>query len=523
MLASVGLAVSTFLVASEKRKAEHNARNAEQNRRDAQQAVDRLGSQFAERLADIPGAAPVRRAMLHETLAYYQRFAEQAQDDPTLQSDLALTYSKIGTLTDEIGSTSEAIRAHQQAITLWQRLAAAEPNTLEHQRRLASSKNNLALALRRAGRMAEARQANLEAIDLQTELVRRSFDESLLGELAVSHGNLGLLLCETGKGGEAERCFREAIRLQEQLVRAAPADAQRRLNLAVTYNNLSSLFVDSDVEQARDCYESALGQLRQAVALEPGQADIVRKLASTQNNLASLQSRQGAYQEAANSYEEAIRSQRILVDSAPNHNGHRRDLAVTLNNFGLAQSRLQKSGQAEQAFRESLAIHQALVAFNADDVALRSSSGGVHNNLGIVLEEQQQLTGAAAAYRDAIAEQQFAHSRASTVARYRLFLSKHYFNLGRVLRRLNEPEQAIDVALQRRALWTTDPQRLFSVAEELAQLASLLPDTERVAALVTETLEQAIAAGGQPPTDFGKREAFDNLKTDQRLAKLLGG
>ena len=39
-------------------------------------------AQFAESLADVPGAAHIRRQALRNTLEYYQRFVAQAAQDP---------------------------------------------------------------------------------------------------------------------------------------------------------------------------------------------------------------------------------------------------------------------------------------------------------------------------------------------------------------------------------------------------------------------------------------------------------
>ena len=156
LCAVLGFALSTFLIAREKLNAEQNFERAARHLRRARGAVDRFGAQLAERLAAVPGAGEVRRELLQETLGYYRDFVEEAADDPTLQDDLALTYSKIGTLTDEIGSTDEAIQIHEKAIDLFRQLVQARPNEAEYQRRLAMCHNNIALTLRRAGRIAEA-------------------------------------------------------------------------------------------------------------------------------------------------------------------------------------------------------------------------------------------------------------------------------------------------------------------------------------------------------------------------------
>ncbi|HRX78879.1 MAG TPA: protein kinase, partial [Pirellulaceae bacterium] len=382
LLACIGFAVSTLLIAREKLNTDRNFERAEKNFRDAQQAVDRFGAQFAERLATVPGAGSVRREMLRDTLAYYQSFVEQAADDPTLQADLALTYSKIGTLTNEIGSTEEAIAAHEKASSLFEKLAAREPGNLEHQRHLALCHNNLAMTLGRAGRVDDARETYRTAIALQGTLAGRTQSDQSLSDLAISHTNLGLLLSETGDNQGADRSFQEAIRLQEELVAKSPDDAERHRNLAVTFNNLSAIYLASNHDKAQACYESALAHQKLAVASQPSNTDFASDLAATYNNLGSLQSQREDFSAAANSYDQAIQLHQKLLQADPSHKPYRHDLAISFNNYGLMKSRLQDPSAAEQAFQRSIAIQEALVALHPDDMALRSSFGGVYNNLG---------------------------------------------------------------------------------------------------------------------------------------------
>ena len=517
VLTCVGLALSTLFIAREKVNAERNYQQAEQSRREAQEAVD-LSARFAERLAGVTGAAKVRHEMLTETLAYYQRFAAQATEDPALRADLALTYSKIAKLTNEMGSPDDAIANHRKALRLYEDFLGREPHELEHQFNLAVCQNNLGLTLRRAGQIKEAFAAYRRAIDLQTELVERSPNQEYISELAVSYVNIGLLASETALDGDAKRYLRKAIQLQEQVVGMVPGNSRLHHQLAVAYNNLSSV----DVAAKNQHTMTALAHLKKAVAAEPRNTDFASDLASTYNNLGASLSNCKLYSDAAASYQEAIELQRALVDADPSHCGRQQELAITLNNYGLIESCLSRPIQAESAFRQSLDIQRSLAERNPSDVALRSSLGGVYNNLGIVLEGRQQFKAALAAYGEAIAQQRTAYRRAPAVARHRIFLSKHYFNVGRVYRQLGQPDRAVQIALQRCELWQDQPDRLFSVAEELALAIDLLPELEPTASLVFETFEQAVAAGGRLSDEVADREAFAGLRDDERFVRLLG-
>jgi serine/threonine protein kinase/Flp pilus assembly protein TadD len=528
LLATAGLAVTTILINREKTKAQADFARAERHFRQAADAVDALGARFAERLAEVPGAEQARRELLDETLKYYRRFVEQAGDDPALRADLAMTYGKIGTLNDQMGLTAEAIAAHSSAIALLEVLVAEQPQTAEHVRRLAVCRNNLALALGHSGRSDEARQAFEQAIAAQKKLVAGQPESAAYrAELALSHNNLGSLERDAGEVDAARSSFREAIRLAEQVRARAPHDVEALRSLAAACNNLAALAVGSDPGNAVGLYRRAADCRRLVVESRPGELTVRRELATTLNNLGAALAKSGQIEPAAAAYGEAIDLQKGLLRIAPLERTYRRDLAVSYNNLGLAHAGAKHSELAERCFRNALGFQEQLASERPQDLELQSAAGGMHNNLGIVLEGLGRFDAAAQSYARAVEFQQTAQRAAPTVERYRTFLSKHYYNYGRALRHLGRLDEAVQAALERKKLWPGNPQRLFSVAEELA-LASKLDaeashdgEAERSADLAVTTLREAVAAGLQVPDDLDRREAFIALRARPGFVELL--
>ncbi len=122
LLALVGFAVSTVLIAGEqvKTKAAYEAEarqraNAERSFRQARQVVDFFTELCEEHLADKPEMQGLRRRMLDAALEYYQDFIDQQSDDPSLRAELAASHLRVATILDEIGSRSEALAALERA------------------------------------------------------------------------------------------------------------------------------------------------------------------------------------------------------------------------------------------------------------------------------------------------------------------------------------------------------------------------------------------------------------------------
>lgn len=528
-LSLAGLLVAMGLIAREKSRAEHNFERAQSSLRDAHEAVDTFGSRLADKLADVPGATLLRQQLLQETLSYYQRFAAQAEHDPALRSELAETYNKIAPLTEELGSIDDAIAAHQAARRLFAQLAADQPREPKHSRRLAQCDNYLGLVLAKAGKTEQAQSAYDAAIELQQALSAKFPDDSTYADdLALSHNNLGLLLGETARPGKAKEEFLAAIALRERRLVAQPDDPEANRNLAGSFNNLASLYMDETPAEAEWCYKRALKCRQSAVAARPDEMQYQSELALAHNNLGALQSRLNRLGEAARSYDEAIRIQTELVRRGPSQKSFRRDLAVSYNNRGLVQTRSSEPKGAEESFQRALDLHLALVAEHPDDIALQSSLGSVYNNLGSVLEDSRRLPEAATAYEQAVEHQELACRLSPEIARYTSFLSRHYFNYGRVLRGLGRPGDAANVALRRRKLWERSPDKLLSVAEELALASGQLSQSpggdissEQCAEWAVDTLEQAVAAGLQLPVNLEDNIPFAVLRENSRFAAMM--
>lgn len=424
-------------------EAQRNWQRAETNFRQAKQVVDQFGARLAERLAGIPAAEPIRRELLDETLRYYQGFIQQAADNPALQQDLAVTYSKIGGITEHLGKSDEALLAYQQATAILERLSEQNPASCETRALLALCRSNLGMLLARTGKVEEGLRQVVQAQAVQEQLVATfPADGSYAAALALTKTNLGLLQSQVGDEAQAEQSYLAAVQTQRRLLRGRTADARLRRNLASSLNNLSMLYSHTKLSAAVEYAEEALGIRERLVESNPDNVEVLNELALALNNLGALYSRQDQDQRAAESYAEAIRLQSRLVEVAPETVGYRGDLAVSYNNLGLLQSRQARYPQSLDAFRQALALQQKLVERFPKDPDFTSSLAGVYNNLGMVLRKQGQDAEAVQAFQLAVQYQETACRRSPAVTRYRELLSKHRTNLEDAQRNLGGGDEA---------------------------------------------------------------------------------
>ncbi len=535
-LAMLGVVASLVMIAAERaekdqayraatashERAERNYEQAQTKFRQAREVLDRFGARVNQLLAsELPGAEGVRQELLAEMLPYYRAFASESADDPALQADLALAFSKIGDLSDELGQQEEAERAYQDALTTLERLARSSRQQPEHLRSLALCCNNLGQVLQKRGAMDAAREQLQRALAIQQALVDRSpLATDYRADLATTESNLGLLSSQSGDRQESAKRYRAAIAIQESLRKSDPQDAANLNNLAASYNNLSALFMASRPEIARQWVEKALSLQTTLVRNHPTRRRYQSDLALSYNNLGAIHTRMNQPLDAQRCFQDAIAIHQRLVAAAPLVPAYQRDLSVSYNNLGMAQHSASAIAQAEASFGKALGIQQELVDAHPHDVNLLSGLGGIHNNLGLVYKNSGRLSEACASLASAIAAQEVAHQRASDVTSFRESLNKHYYNYAETLRMLDRPDDAAEVVLKRRNLWAGDADRLVRVAEELAATCKLMPAGSLRQKYLDETrgtLEAAMAAGLDRLPDI-KTSPFDALLGDLNFA-----
>ncbi len=538
IVAAAVLAASTLMIAAahEQTKAaldqsEASLARAESHYRQAREVVDRFGARLAERLAQVPGAEAVRAELLRDTLEYYQAFAAQATEDPELQVDLAYTRFKSGKIQEQIGDRHQALVEYGEALAAFEQLAGKGERGRDYHAEMALCYNDMGLLHGAAGEIAEARTALQAALKLQEQLLHKATEDTrILNDKALTLANLGMIEHRAGNPTRAEEYFLAATAIQEQLAGLHPEELEYQSALAVTFNNLSFTYAATDAPRAEEACRKALGIQAALAEAQPDSIEYLSDLGLSYNNLGTFLGHSGRDAEAIEAYHQAVEIRRRLLRKAPSLVQFRSDLAVSCSNLGRACSEMGNHQQAREPLGEAIALFGQLVADYPEELNHRSCLGGAQNNLAMAFRQLGDLDEAESNFRQAVEHQQFAFDRAPGVARFRQFLSNHYRNLGDLLRQQGRVDEAIEIALARKQLWPGDPERLFSVAVELAEAASAetggegseiepAPCARHDAVLAT--LYEAVEAGFSDSNRMLEEPAFVPFRGHPQFAALL--
>ena len=450
LVAVIGQSINSLLLVRKNREIANALVAVRDSLHDRGAVLDRFSTQLVDQLAAIPGAEGVRYQALEDSLALYQRFEEQAAGEPALATDLALAYSKMGTLSEKLGKSSVALAKHLAARDLWETLVASEPSNAEYSLNLAMCHNNVGLLLAdlsRGGEALESLQSAQRVLQKMTEDEQES--EAAQTALATTYSNFGLVMRHRGDHTAAAEKFRNAIALQEWLVTQSPDSEEALRGLAANYNNLASLSDTSTPETAVKVYRQAIEIQRRLANKWPANRIYQGDLARTYNNVGFLLVRQQDLHTGELSYRKAVEIQENLLKASPLAASYRRDLAISYNNLGMVQSQDDRLADAEASFRRALELQQSLLNVQTDDAKTLSDMGGIYNNLGLLFDRQNRLVDAEAAFQKAISLQRKAFDAAPDVARYRELLQNHYANYVRSLRS-HEKRREADKLIQER-------------------------------------------------------------------------
>jgi tetratricopeptide (TPR) repeat protein len=415
-------------------RAEDNANRAEEQRRQADtnfrfalQAVDDYCTKVAqdERLKE-KDLEPLRKELLQTAVLFYQEFVREHAADPAVRAELGSAYTRLASLTADIGEPAKAIGFYQQALAVWEELAGANPAEPSYQDRQASCHYCLALLYRDTRRPQDAEKSHLRALDIQETLVAHNPTVAdYQSARARSHDSLGNLYRRAGRLDEAERACTKARDILQELNGTHPGVSEYQLNLSVAQNNLGILYLRTHRPgQAEKAYQASIRILKAMPPRESATARYQDILAGTYANLGNLYYEGAQMDRAVEAFNKVAEIAGRLVNSHPAITKYQSDLAAAHNGLGNAYLDAGRMPEAEAAYRKACEIRKSLAQKNPLIAEYTIRLGGSYGNLGSLALRNHRFQEGLDWYTLAIEavkpEQQYASARR--------FLHNTYFN-----------------------------------------------------------------------------------------------
>jgi serine/threonine protein kinase/Flp pilus assembly protein TadD len=325
-----------------------------------------------------------------QALNIYEQLAAEFPSQPKFRYDLAGTYYVRGHVLSDTGGLPKAKQDYDQALNICKQLALDFPSEPRYRQHLARSHNIRGILLDRTGRPKEADQDYDQAASIFKQLAddfpsRPEFRV----ELAQSQLNRGRLLSNTGRPEEAEKAYDQALSIDKKLLADLPSRPEIRQDLAGAYIGRGTLLRHRGrLQDSEKDFDQAVSILKQLAAAFPSQPDFRVNLALSYNNRGILLRDTGRLKEAEQDYDRAIGIERELAADFPTRPEFRQELARYHNNRGSVLRDTGRLKEAEQDYDRALTIQKQLTADFPNQPDLHNSLAGACVNQAFLQEQR---------------------------------------------------------------------------------------------------------------------------------------
>ncbi|MBM4059623.1 MAG: serine/threonine protein kinase [Planctomycetes bacterium] len=574
LLLLLGVGLPTLLWRTEaqaSRRIEQQRNRAQANERLALQAVNRfLRDMGGDDLQFVPRMQEKGRALLEDSLAFYEQLLRAGADDALLrldhgaalrdlawvqmqfgQAEAALANSlraierllpalqdpaqraaalslcgyarcEQGTMRRSLGHWAEAEAAFRMALDDFAALAALGTHGRSARAGEADVQQRLASLLRELGRIEEAVPGYQRAHELLSALVPElPEDEHLPLRLAQVHHSLALVRLGNGDRAAAEAHGKAELDLLERL-RQRPG---RFGGVDLQYGNALVLLAGfhddrGDLDTARQHFATAVAAIEQALADFPGAVGLSQGLGKALAAQGEFLWRANQRDAAWTAFERATGLLAPLPDPAGAEEAPSFDRVRLLRRMATARREAGNGEAAETLLRQAVAEAAGASAVHRQVVAYRIELARCRNDLGILLSRRAQLEEAEREHEAALALKQELVQQFPARPAYRQSLAASWNNLARMRQQRGDPDgarQAYEQAVaEKDAVLRVDPavaESHHSLASSLHNLAGLWLEQKQPAA-AQPLLQRAAACARDAvrlnPSDRGFRRQLVN-------------
>jgi serine/threonine protein kinase len=456
-----------------------------------------------------PALSPETAALLEKLLAFYDRLAEQGNNDSKVRQQAAKANRRVGDIRLHLGQTEQAVEAYQRAAFLSRELARQHPEEVKLQVELAGVYNAMGQAYLKIMQPAKAKEGHLTAIQILTspslagappvkinyELARTYYHLSKIppefrpppgpknpggpgpmpGGKPPGPKNQGGPPPWPGGNPEARKYLDKAIELLKDLVKEHPAIPAYRHLLGLCYREKSTSLWErarpidwKDRKEAKNQWEQLAKQfwedrkeaknlLEQLVKQFPNVPEYRHDLSDT----LALMDMRGPFSPFATSpnlekdYQEALQLSRELVTEHPNVPDYQVSKAQIHFRLGFLHRVNKQLDTAEKDLRQALTLQNALVQRFPKVLFHQFAKSIFQDTLIDVLMDQKKWTESRSLLESSIQRLEMLIGKDEKMRSLTFPLANYYFKLARALRGLEMPELAAQAEQRARELRAT--------------------------------------------------------------------
>jgi len=387
-----------------------HAKRADASFHDSVAAVDRMLTRVARaKLQNVPETTPLRRDLLDDATAFFERFLAQRPDDLELRFRAAVSYYRVASLHEQLGDHDAALHANARSLELTDAALRERPDDPDLLRQATQAH------LQRGSELAEAGENHEAALETARSFAERRLaiarDSEALSAAGTVLDALALSSYRARRLDDAERYANASAELCKELVERF-GEAHRG-QASTPHSLLAGVMAErGDDAGSAEQLRLTIAARRSHLARFPDAAPARSKLAEALRNHAILLHRLRQEAEAEACAAEAVELRAGLAQQNPRVPGYHASHADALvhrarirHENGAPVDALAFTAEALAATQRALALdpdsrHAATVAFDARRVRHRAASRlALHDEVAENATALAALTPSPAAWR----------------------------------------------------------------------------------------------------------------------------
>ena len=414
--------------------------------RDARQAVDDFFSTVANsaELTSTPGTHKLRRSLVERAGKYYERFLNDAGNDPELRETRARVLLQLALVSEQLAPGAETLALFERAAKAIEPLLREQPRQQDLRVLMAKAYRNwgeLLLELNDAQTGLATHQKALTILEALHQ--ERPDDDELTHELADLYDARGILLQKNGLPRDAVGPHQFANVLKEKLLAKNPKSAELRRSLSINLNGIG-LLNDAlqdpvgalkQLERARDLLES--------LGAEDVEAHDSFMLATVLGNLATRYRKAGEGLKARTALERSLVLLEQLVRENPLQADYEYRLASHYESTGALLGAERKLPEQLQTYGKAVAVFEKLLRANSNNAEYANGAAQVYISLGLAHRNAERFEPADVALRRAADLFERLTAKPGAEPAFSVSLGGVYLRLASLGIRQQQPEAAL--------------------------------------------------------------------------------
>jgi serine/threonine protein kinase/tetratricopeptide (TPR) repeat protein len=343
----VGIAATgweAYVARGERARAEAAGAKAEHRFNQVRKLAHSVLFDYNEAIQDLPGSVPVRERLVKDALEYLDSLAGEANDDPSLQRELATAYEKVGdvqgrTLRANMGDTSSARDSYSKALRIRETLVAANPK-----------------------------------------------DSSLRSDLADSYREFGRLLWTASDTAGGLENARKDVALREALTTENPANMQARFSLGVSHADVGEILLEQGATTgATESLQRALSVFEALLVLDPANEKYRGAVPFIYQKSSEVMLWQGDAAGALVTSRKALQLDTTLSSAYPMNTHYRQEVGIDYEKIGNTLENLGDINGALESYRNELRIFETQSVSDPVNAQFRSDLSSAYLKVGSML------------------------------------------------------------------------------------------------------------------------------------------